>query len=203
MYESSYSKESCNLRKDAELCTLLEDLSLHVQQKSYSLSQKLQELERKMHTVENIASGAILEFMDRKDNQPTHFEIFDSECGPSCSRTDKGVNGEIIEDENVLREEENNAILDGIAALKYFHDHSVSLQDRSFIEDHYFHLDDVNVTELPCDDENDGDDTDASAKADIFDQRPLPYIIGSKAFMESNDAGLGNEDEDAGSSTSE
>lgn len=194
MHETSYSKDTCNLRQDAELCTLLEDISGHIQQKSYFLSQKLTDLNRKINTVENIASGAVLEFMDRKDNQPTHYAIFDTECGLAGISTDKDMNHVIINDEDVIREEENYAILDGIAALKYFHDHSMSVHGRSFLDDHYFHLE-GNVTESP-DDEYDGDDTDDCAKADIFNQRPLPYIIGSKAFMESNDAGLGNDEND-------
>lgn len=203
MYEASYSKDTCNLKKDADLCALLEHMSVHVQQKSYSLSQKLQDLERKMHTVENIASGAILEFMDQKDNYPTHFEISDTELDSCDVRKDRGMIGE-IEDENVLREEEINAILDGLGALKYFHDHSVSLQDGSFIEDHYFQLDEVNVTQSPTDDNGGSGGTDFSEGVDIFNQRPLPYVIGSKAFMESDDGGLGNDDDDdAGSATSE
>lgn len=38
-----------------------------------------------------------------------------------------------------------------------------------------------------------------SAEADGFNQRPLPFIVGSREFMESSHAGLGpQEEEDCG-----
>jgi hypothetical protein len=40
-----------------------------------------------------------------------------------------------------------------------------------------------------------------SAEADVFNQRPLPFIIGSKDFMESQDGGIGSE-QDADSNPS-
>ena len=50
----------------------------------------------------------------------------------------------------------NNAILDGIYALKYFHNHSMSGQERSFLHgDHYFHLGEGNATESHDDDNDD------------------------------------------------
>lgn len=46
---------------------------------------------------------------------------------------------------------------------------------------------------------DDADDvTEAAVEQDIYNARPLPYIIGTKAFLTSRDAGLGEISEDEG-----
>ena len=71
----------------------------------------------------------------------------------------------------------------GIAALKYFHSHSKS-NDKYYESDHYFTLDE---------EENETPQYYESAEADIFNQRPIPFIIGSKEFMMSQDGGIGSD----------
>ena len=91
-----------------------------------------------------------------------------------------------IREEERIREEEHRAIADGIAALKYFH-HTKSPRDEYYHSDHYFVLEE--------EEEDSSEEKRGCAEADLFNSRPLPFIIGSKDFMESQDGGIGSEHE--------
>ncbi len=101
-----------------------------------------------------------------------------------------------------MQQEEDEAIQQGFMALSIFHDHTASdapvvatniqhQQNNNNISNPYFEEEDM--------DDDDDDDDDSfyyyeSSPGDIFNQRPLPFIIGSMEFLESVDGGIGGED---------
>lgn len=187
-----------DLRQDAQLCTLLQNFSNHVQERASRLSVAVEELDRRVNSVDTNADRVLVDYIRSSDYRAMRFDISDHVCRTTdntvvdhplvgCSTStplNQGEGKAVLDTEQSLREEEYNAIQDGIAALSYFHDQSKSNEYE--LSDHYFGL------------EEEGADSAyyyESAKADVFNQRPLPFVIGSKAFMESESGGIGNEDD--------
>jgi len=210
-----------NLKADAQLCTLLHDFSIRVQQRSAQLIDAKMELEQKLRITDQAAERVRLKLAHVKAERPIFFQITDDPynnptavdvsstmtghnvtgVGRSTSNSAVSGTGEIIvepthtdtsdENEELMRDEEYVAITDGISALKYFHYHSKSAHEY-YASDHYFVLEEDDAESPQYYD---------SAEADVFNQRPLPFIIGSKDFMESQDGGIGSE-QDADSNPS-
>jgi len=104
-----------------------------------------------------------------------------------------------------MHREEEEAVRDGIKALSIFHDHSNSHSastgsadqnehPRTPPDHHYF----GSIGEDEADDGENDDDDDSfycyeSSPGDMFNQRPLPFVIGSTEFLESVDGGIGGD----------
>mmetsp|Transcript_3044 Transcript_3044/g.4599 ORF Transcript_3044/g.4599 Transcript_3044/m.4599 type:complete len:196 (+) Transcript_3044:462-1049(+) len=173
-----------NLADDAKLCTLLQNFSIHVEERASELSDALRNLERRIDGANSNVDSALMDFLRVSDSRVVHFEISDSADVHQLHQQKLEEVGSIPvsspaeETEQILRAEEKEAIADGIAALDAFHDNENA-------SDNYFEIDEDEEIETPYYYE--------SAPADVFNQRPLPFIIGSKPFMESHDGGIGSE----------
>ena len=183
---------SSNLSDDAKLCSFLQEFSIHVQKRALRLSNAVEKLEQKIEETNSNVDSALLEFMTTSDVQVVQYDISDSSCGDEVTRYNSHskkirpflpAKEQAQETEQSMRAEEKEAIKDGIEALKYFHDSS------EYTADHFFGLDEQ------AGDEEDGTESPCyyeSSPADIFNQRPLPFIIGSREFIQSNDGGIGS-----------
>lgn len=217
-----FSSSSNTLLDDVNLCTLVQSISMHVQKRSLVLSNKLELLERKVKDIQKISLDTNVKMLRRKEKVPTINHIED-EPGASeyhrsehCSskkmntssnnitgkrnqdkKSDKGyeqnnIHESINREVDQLAEVETKAIKLGISALKFFDDSTKFKENEDTFENHYFY--------------NDGNEDDSESRCapdDYFNLRPLPFIIGSKAFMEADyDSGLNGdekEDEESGS----
>jgi len=192
MQENDSSKKTnklASLKLDADLSTLLQNASVHIQGRTRSLSEKIEELDQKMRSVKTNVLGAELDFTRTKNFNPTRFEISDdgSKHGNQCQDKDSIGDKSGFEEEQVLKDQENRAIRDGMEALKCYHDYSRFSENDHWMADHYF----SEVIDSASEFES------TNTTFDVFNQRPLPFVIGSKAFMESSDGGLGSDDGDS------
>jgi hypothetical protein len=178
-----------SLERDVDLITQLQDASASIQSKTLSLSEKLEIMDTKLRRVQTGAVGAELEFIRRKNRNPSRFEISDDDLNRgngilSQDRYSSNISAECDETQ-AIRDQEIRAIRDGLEGLRFFHDYSNIQDNDHWLADHYF----SEVIESASDYE--------STTSDVFNQRPLPFVIGTKLFMESSDGGLESEDGDS------
>ena len=180
------SRTKFKLQKDAEICSLLQEFSINIQKKVSRLSYSLEVLEQRQSSADSNASKILLDSERMKASNAMWFDITDNDgTSAELKATKRNSEGKGRDtDAAALQKEEYDAIRDGISALKYYHHQSKT--DNEFGSDHYFNLDEEDAGSPQYYE---------SAESDLFNQRPLPYIIGSKAFMESKDGGIGGEDE--------
>lgn len=173
-----------DLTHDTQICSLLQNFSMHVHDRIKKLSCATEELNQRADVLEIEVNKTGLAYMQCGDHQALNFGISDGDNGSNdnqmrlTSNTANSIDKEETVVQNML--EEDNAIRDGIAALELFHDSRRTQQ--GYDSEHFFEMEDhVGISEC-----------DEYASADIFNQRPLPFIVGSKAFMQSCDGGIGS-----------
>mmetsp|Transcript_25331 Transcript_25331/g.54831 ORF Transcript_25331/g.54831 Transcript_25331/m.54831 type:complete len:314 (+) Transcript_25331:59-1000(+) len=186
------------LADDAKLATYVQEFSEHIQRRAEEVATAVVELEAKSAKAAvqvELAKSAFLRLPDvrfveqvvvdsdgRQDHDDDEGAIVNGH-GPQSDTAPE--NDEEEDDANQLeaqqrhqQELEEQAIKDGMKALSLFYDPAAGGET-----DHYFGLDPVDDSACYYE----------SAPADTFNQRPLPFIVGSKEFMESTDAGLGDD----------
>lgn len=189
--------EEWTLADDARLASFVQEFTAHIQRRAESIADAVVSLENKKDRAAakvELAKSAFLALPDQRfvqqvvvdgtgyggggsgdDNaqprrQEDNVDDNDSNAGTADEEQDPTKLQQDLEDQ---------AIRDGMKGLKLFYDPA----HATGTEDHYFGLDQ-------------GDDSACyyeSAPADAFNQRPLPFVVGSREFMESKDAGLGEE----------
>ena len=100
-----------------------------------------------------------------------------------------------------MQKEENDAIQDGIKALSIFHDPSTGANNTIPIDPITAGADvgiGIGNNDYFGIEEEEEDDEDSfyyyeSSPGDVFNQRPLPFIIGSVEFLDSVDGGIGGD----------
>ena len=192
------------LADDARLATFVQEFTAHIQRRAESIADSVVALENKKDkaaTKVELAKSAFLRLSDQR--YVDQVVVDGTGDGVSCGAAEPSQQGDggtskeehdtaDISGQDAINQQqtvENQAIRDGMKASELFYDPAHATGS----EDHYFGLDQ-------------GDDSAwyyESAPADTFNQRPLPYVVGSREFMESTDAGLGEEygaeeDEDDG-----
>ena len=181
---------------------------MHVQKRSLVLSKKLELLERKVKDIRKISLDTNAKMLRRKEKVPTINHIEDepgasghqpehsSNNNTTGKRNQDKKNDKADEQDDIhessnreddqLAEVETKAIKLGISALKFFDDSTKFKENEDTFENHYFY--------------NDGNEDDSESRCapdDYFNLRPLPFIIGSKAFMEADyDSGLNGDEKD-------
>jgi WASH complex subunit FAM21 len=194
--------EKWTVADDARLATFVQEFTAHIQRRAESIADSVVALENKKDKAATKVELAKSAFLRLSDQRYVEQVVVDgtgdgvSSGAAEPSRQDDGDKDEHdtadISGQDAINQQqtvENQAIRDGMKALELFYDPAHATGS----EDHYFGLDQ-------------GDDSAwyyESAPADTFNQRPLPYVVGSREFMESTDAGLGEEcgaeeDEDGG-----
>ena len=196
------NNEEWTLAGDARLATFVQEFTAHIQRRAESIADSVVALENKKDKAATKVELAKSAFLRLPDQRYVEQVVVDGTGdGVSFDAAEPSQQGDGDKDEHdtadisgqdaINRQQtvENQAIRDGMKALELFYDPAHATGS----EDHYFGLDQ-------------GDDSAwyyESAPADTFNQRPLPYVVGSREFMESTDAGLGEEygaeeDEDDG-----
>ena len=197
------------LKADAQLSTLLQEFSSRVQKRATKLIDAKAGLEQKLRNVDQAAERASFGFVAARSAKPLSFDISDDYDFDSCacehehehehekinftskvnvkSNSDADLNCASRDNydgnELLLMEEELKAKVDGLAALK-FHSSSKSAHEYEYYahaSDHYFGIEE---------EDSESPQYYESADADIFNQRPLPFIIGSKDFRMAKDGGI-------------
>ena len=195
--------EEWTLADDARLATFVQEFTAHIQRRAESIADSVVALENKKDKAATKVELAKSAFLRLSDQRYVEQVVVDGTGdGVSCGAAEPSQQGDggtskeehdtaDISGQDAINQQqtvENQAIRDGMKASELFYDPAHATGS----EDHYFGLDQ-------------GDDSAwfyESAPADTFNQRPLPYVVGSREFMESTDAGLGEEyaeeDEDDG-----
>eukprot|EP00563_Minutocellus_polymorphus_P005092 CAMPEP_0181032770 /NCGR_PEP_ID=MMETSP1070-20121207/6909_1 /TAXON_ID=265543 /ORGANISM="Minutocellus polymorphus, Strain NH13" /LENGTH=294 /DNA_ID=CAMNT_0023110169 /DNA_START=74 /DNA_END=955 /DNA_ORIENTATION=- len=182
------------LADDARLATFVQELTSHITARAESIADAVVALENKKDRAATKVELAKSSFLRLPDQRYVEQVVVDGTGaagdGESFGATEPSRQGDGDNDEpdtpdtdqdaiNQQKSLEDQAIRNGMKALELFYDPA----HATGTEDHYFGLDQ-------------GDDSACyydSAPADNFNQRPLPYVVGSREFMESTDAGLGEE----------
>ena len=199
--------EEWTLADDARLASFVQEFTAHIQRRAESIAGAIVSLENKKDRAAakvELAKSAFLALPDQRLVQQVVVDGAGAGTGTGTGddseepsqQGNKGDEDEnqpstTDEDQDPIQKQqqlEDQAIKDGMKGLKLFYDPA----QATGTEDHYFGLDQ-------------GDDSACyyeSAPADTFNQRPLPFVVGSREFMESRDAGLGEEygvdDDEAG-----
>ena len=207
-----------DLSHDAQLATLLHEFTNHIVQRTHEVSTQIRKLQSSVNTVgvdvatvqhELMMSGrnVVMEQVIRDDDglkqQQQHSSSFDrKEKGEGQTIIEEKQASESIEDDDDsaaeiarLEEEEKSAIQDGMKALSLFYDPKEARQssDGTACLDNEplgFDNDDALMDHGYEDVIGDNCYFYPSAEGDVFNQRPLPFIVGSSEFMESSCAGL-------------
>lgn len=186
--------EEWTLADDARLASFVQEFTAHIQRRAESIADAVVSLENKKDRAAakvELAKSALLALPDQRFVQQVVVDGTGDDAGDdnveSQQHEDKvddnenntGTADEEQDPTKLQQDLEDQAIRDGMKGLKLFYDPA----HATGTEDHYFGLDQ-------------GDDSACyyeSAPADAFNQRPLPFVVGSREFMESKDAGLGEE----------
>ena len=201
-----------NLSHDALLATLLHEFTNHIVQRTHEVSTEVRKLQSSVNNVGIDVASVQNEWM--KCSRTVAMEqVVKEDDGGSSSNSDSAENtdesntqtgekdkgpGEDDDDSAAeiarLEEEEKSAIQDGMKALSLFYDSRKARQ-----------LSDATDDELGFDEDGffDGDEDIIgdncyyypSAEGDVFNQRPLPFIVGSAEFLGSSCAGLDETEE--------
>ena len=194
MQQKGAPGEEWTLADDARLASFVQEFTAHIQRRAESIAAAVVALENKKDRAAvkvELAKSAFLALPDQRFVQQVVVDgtgIGDDTEEP-LQQGNKGDEHEnqarsstTDEEQDPIQKQqhlEDQAIKDGMKGLKLFYDPA----QATGTEDHYFGLDQ-------------GDDSACyyeSAPADTFNQRPLPFVVGSREFMESRDAGLGEE----------
>ena len=97
-----------------------------------------------------------------------------------------------------MQKEEDDAIQDGINALSIFHDPTAEANNAIHADNAIGGAGMGTTDYFGIEEEEEEDDEDSfyyyeSSPADVFNQRPLPFIIGSVEFLDSVDGGIGGD----------
>lgn len=185
------------LADDAKLATYVQEFSAHIQRRAEEVATAVVDLEAKSAKAAvqvELAKSAFLRLPDvrfveqvvvdgdGRQDQDDGGAIVNghrpqSDTAPGNDE-EEGDTNQLEAQQRQQQELEEQAIKDGMKALSLFYDPAAVGET-----DHYFGLDPVDDSACYYE----------SAPADTFNQRPLPFIVGSKEFMESTDAGLGDD----------
>ena len=181
--------EKWDLSADALLATYLREYSTHLARQTQTIATEIRDLGHRVSQVEIEVTKCHSEFADKSSKvfveHAVAEDLSDDENNPS-RHPPKEV-GEDDADSGTdiarLEEEENSAIAEGMKALALFYD---PMRRRTATD---------NLSEGGESRGSHGDDCCfyPSAENDMFNNRPLPFIVGSPEFYQSSSAGLAEE----------
>ena len=195
-----------NLSHDALLATLLHEFTNHVVQRTHEVSVEVQKLQSSVNNVGVDVTCVQNEWMKCSRTVAMEHVVKEEEVGSSNSsestenseesnKKKEGDDDDSAAEIARLEEEEKSAIQDGMKALSLFYDRRKARQSSADITEDGLGFDEDELFDGDEDIIGDNCYYYPSAEGDVFNQRPLPFIIGSPEFMESSSAGLGATDE--------
>ena len=186
---SSTTGRDWTLAQDSRLATFAHEFTLHVHRRATDVARSVERLDAGVRRTSVDVQSARLGFSRLADAtlieqvvEETVADVVITSELAGADGTFGAQGGDDVGGGGDAEREEDAALEDGMAALSLYYDPGVA---GDMVPDHYFGLDGV---EDPCHYYD-------SVPGDEFNQRKLPYLIGSREFMESTDAGLGEEDE--------
>lgn len=195
-----------DLSHDALLATLLHEFTNHIVQRTHAVSTEVQKLQSSVNKVGVDVATVQNEWMKCSRTIVMEQVVTEDESSESDSSDDKNneeqteqAEGKEIgsDDDSAaeiarLEEEEKSAIQDGMKALSLFYDAKQAMRASDGTGDEIGLDNDEYLNSFDAEDDVMGDNCYyyPSADGDVFNQRPLPFIVGSREFMESSSAGL-------------
>ena len=190
-----------DLSTDAQLATLLHELTNHITGRTQHVSRDIRQLQQEVNNVGVNVALVRTQFMKRSNEIFMEQVVGDDDDEESTSSNEKDQNTNestkqkndtnIEQDDDAdiarLELEEQAAINDGMKALKLFFD-AKRPQQGSDSESGNNQIGESKEEDMI------GDNCYyyAAAEGDMFNQRPLPFVIGSKEFVESLASNGGN-----------
>ncbi|KAL7527723.1 hypothetical protein ACHAXR_002095 [Thalassiosira sp. AJA248-18] len=199
-----------DLSADALLATLLHEFSSHVASRTHHVASDIRNLQNSVNEAGVDVAVCQTEFMKRSadifmeqvvgdddsESESEEDEVADGDEKANKSSTPSKQNEEQTNDNDDddssahiarLEAEEQSAIADGMKALKLFFD--PKRPNKS--SDHSGNGEGETMIDVEEDIIGENCYYYPSAEEDGFNQRPLPFIVGSREFAESSCAGLG------------
>ena len=186
-----------DLSTDAQLATLLNEITNHITARTQHVSRDIRQLQQEVNNVGVNVALVRTQFMKRSneifmeqvvgDDEEESISLDEKDQNTDESTMQKNdTNIEQDDDDAIIKRlelEEQAAINDGMEVLKLFFDAKRRPQQGSDSESGGNNNQIVESAE----DDMVGDDCYyyAAAEGDMINQRPLPFIIGSREFVES------------------
>ena len=180
----------CTLSTDAQINTILQKFSLNIQSQSKKISGRIRCLENEIRKVNAEVSQVLDDFLAFSDipGQAGEFVASDKDIEVKDDKSSQSsdmdeIDGELQHDDEFdassMRVREDEVIQLGLDALNLFND------PQAVDDSGYFDLNDDEDGANDWDGDHGNAFQDQYASSDVFNQRPLPFIIGSRAFVES------------------
>mmetsp|Transcript_4591 Transcript_4591/g.10075 ORF Transcript_4591/g.10075 Transcript_4591/m.10075 type:complete len:302 (-) Transcript_4591:162-1067(-) len=212
-----------DLSADALLATLLHEFSSHVASRSHHVASDIRQLQNSINESGVDVAICQTEFMKRSNEIFMEQVVGDEESESELEGDEVGVVGDVVDNDNKdiqrkeertdgrdededddiddnssadiarLEAEEKSAIADGMKALELFFDPKRPNQSSGDGSNGSGGGEGDTMIDVEEDIIGENCYYYASAEADGFNQRPLPFIVGSREFMESSCAGLGGD----------
>jgi len=212
--QQQQSNNEWNLSTDALLATILHELSTHIQSRTHHVSSEIRTLQKSVNQV-GVEVGLVQQQWMKKSHDICMEQVVgeddesddDSESGEeggddvvrnkiSAQQQQQQEDDDDDDDDDSsadiarLEAEEKAAIQNGMKALSLFFDpkrksKKKSNDDDDDISDESDHHDNMVISTEEDNMIGDNCYFYPAADADVFNQRPLPLIVGSREFMES------------------
>jgi hypothetical protein len=193
-----------DLSHDALLATLLHEFTNHIVQRTHEVSSEVQKLQSSVNKVGVDVASVQNKWMESSRTVTMEQVITEDQDAVSDSKRQEDQPNKLAEENEIgsdddsaaeiarLEEEEKAAIRDGMKALTLFYDARTARQSSEGTSDKIGLDNDEDMNVFDADEDVIGDNCYyyPSAEGDVFNQRPLPFIVGSREFMESSCAGL-------------
>mmetsp|Transcript_5550 Transcript_5550/g.12141 ORF Transcript_5550/g.12141 Transcript_5550/m.12141 type:complete len:298 (+) Transcript_5550:41-934(+) len=215
------SSSSWDLSADALLATLLHEFSSHVASRTYHVASEIRDLQNSVNHAGVDVAICQTEFMKRsadifmeqvvgddddesesdseEEGEEADDEKADKSAKPSEGERIEQADDDASDDSSAyiarLEAEERSAIADGMRALKLFYDPKRPRRASSGGSAASGGGEEEGMVAMDAEGDIIGDNCYyyPSAEEDGFNQRPLPFVVGSREFMESSCAGLGGD----------
>ncbi|KAM8858368.1 WASH complex subunit 2A isoform 3-T3 [Spinachia spinachia] len=179
--EMRQSGADWSLAADSGLFLFLQDFSQRMLSKTHDIEKQLDSLIRDTQATDSCLHSVFNDFLMLSNTQFIENRVYDEEVEDTIPKTDALEN----QPEQVKTREQKEAEL--IPKMQEAVSHGLRVLESAFE-----HLD-IKAGNSDSEDEEVTDRVDAILEPkDLYVDRPLPYLIGSQAFMEQEEVGLGD-----------
>ncbi|XP_053731694.1 WASH complex subunit 2 isoform X5 [Synchiropus splendidus] len=178
--EMRQSSDNWSLAADAGLFLFLQDFSQRMLSKTHDIEKQLDSLIRDTKATDSCLQSVFNDFLMLSNTQFIENRVYDEEVEETVQKTDVADN----KPEQKTREQKEAEL---IPKMQEAVSHGLRVLDSAFE-----HLD-IKAGNSDSEDEEVTDRVEAILEPkDLYVDRPLPFLIGSRAFMDQDDVGLGD-----------
>ncbi|XP_035760627.1 WASH complex subunit 2C isoform X5 [Neolamprologus brichardi] len=179
--EMRQNSANWSLAADSGLFLFLQDFSQRMLSKTHEIEKQLDSLIRDTKTTDSCLHSVFNDFLMLSNTQFIENRVYDEEVEETVPKTE--ASEKKPEQEKSREQKEAELIPKMQEAVNY---------GLKVLESAFEHLD-IKAGNSDSEDEEVSDRADAILEPkDLYVDRPLPYLIGSQAFMEQDDVGLGD-----------